>query len=103
AIKADGLRLIEGESEIAAPVRAAARAEELGVQDYVVLALKAHSLAPALDQIAPLLGPETAVVTMQNGVPWWYFYKAGGALEGTRIQAVDPGGTIWQRIGPQRV
>ena len=103
AIKANGLRLIEDGGESVAPVRAAARAEELGVQDYVVLALKAHSVGPALDQIAPLLGPETAVVTMQNGVPWWYFFKAGGALEGTRIQAVDPGGTIWSRLGPERV
>ena len=103
AIKAGGLRLIEDGKETVAPVKAAARAEELGVQDYVVLALKAHSLAPALDQIAPLLGKGTAVVTMQNGVPWWYFYKAGGALEGTRLDAVDPGGTIWERIGPERV
>jgi len=103
AIKADGLRLIEDGRESIAPVRAAARAEDIGVQDYVVLALKAHSLAPALDQIMPLLGPDTAVVTMQNGVPWWYFFKAGGALEGTRIQAVDPGGTIWRHVGPERV
>ncbi len=103
AIMANGIRLMEDSQESVTPVRATARAEDLRVQDYVVLALKAHSLGPALDQIAPLLGPETAVVTMQNGVPWWYFHKAGGALEGTRIQAVDPGGTIWQRIGPERV
>jgi len=103
AIKADGLRLIEGGKETVAQVRAASRAEELGVQDYVVLALKAHSLAPALGGIAPLLGEGTAVVTMQNGVPWWYFHKAGSALEGTRLNAVDPGGAIWERIGPERV
>ncbi|MBZ9850817.1 2-dehydropantoate 2-reductase [Mesorhizobium sp. CA14] len=103
AIKANGLRLIEDGKETVTQVRAASRAEELGVQDYVVLALKAHSLAPALGEIAPLLGEGTAVVTMQNGVPWWYFHKAGGALEGTRLDAVDPGGTIWQRIGPERV
>ncbi|TGS18008.1 2-dehydropantoate 2-reductase [Mesorhizobium sp. M2E.F.Ca.ET.209.01.1.1] len=103
AIKADGLRLIEGGNETVARVRAAARAEDLGAQDYVVLALKAHSLAPALDEISPLLGEGTAVVTMQNGVPWWYFHKAGGALEGTRLDAVDPGGAIWERIGPERV
>ncbi|RUZ81524.1 2-dehydropantoate 2-reductase [Mesorhizobium sp. M7A.F.Ca.US.006.01.1.1] len=103
AIKADGLRLIEDGQEISVPVRAAARADELGAQDYVVLALKAHSLTPALDQIAPLLGEHTAVVTMQNGVPWWYFHGVGGPLEGTRLNAVDPGGAIWQRIGPQRV
>jgi 2-dehydropantoate 2-reductase len=103
AIKANGLRLIEDGQEMSVPVRAAAKAEELGAQDYVVLALKAHSLTPALDQIAPLLGAHTSVVTMQNGVPWWYFHGVGGPLEGTRLNAVDPGGAIWQRIGPQRV
>ncbi|RUV51685.1 2-dehydropantoate 2-reductase [Mesorhizobium sp. M7A.F.Ca.MR.228.00.0.0] len=103
AIKADGLRLIEDGQEISVPVRAAAKADELGAQDYVVLALKAHSLSPALDQIAPLLGDHTSVVTMQNGVPWWYFHGVGGPLEGTRLNAVDPGGAIWQRIGPDRV
>ena len=103
AIRTGGLRLVEGDKETVASVKAAARAEELGVQDYVVLALKAHSLAPALGEIAPLLGKGTAVVTMQNGVPWWYFYKAGGALEGTRLNAVDPGGTIWETIRPERV
>ncbi|AZO40548.1 2-dehydropantoate 2-reductase [Mesorhizobium sp. M7D.F.Ca.US.005.01.1.1] len=103
AIKANGLRLIEDGKEMSVPVRAVAKAEELGAQDYVVLALKAHSLTPALDQIAPLLGQHTAVVTMQNGVPWWYFHGVGGPLEGTRLSAVDPGGAIWQRIGPQRV
>lgn len=103
AIRSGGLRLIEDGRETAVPVRAAAQADELGVQDYVVLALKAHSLGPALDQIAPLLGEETAVVTMQNGVPWWYFHKLGGPLEGTRLHAVDPGGRIWERLGPDRV
>ncbi|MER8377156.1 2-dehydropantoate 2-reductase [Mesorhizobium sp. M1406] len=102
-IKANGLRLIEDGEEISVPVRAAAKAGELGVQDYVVLALKAHSLTPALDQIAPLLGDHTSVVTMQNGVPWWYFHGVGGPLEGTRLNAVDPGGVIWRRIGPERV
>ncbi|RWI98681.1 2-dehydropantoate 2-reductase [Mesorhizobium sp.] len=103
AIEADGLRLIEDGKETIARVRAAATSEELGIQDYVVLALKAHSLAPALGEIAPLLGEGTAVVTMQNGVPWWYFYKAGGALEGKRLDAVDSGGRIWETIGPGRV
>lgn len=103
AIKANGLRLIEDGQEMSVPVRAASKAEEFGAQDYVVLALKAHSLTPALDQIAPLLGDHTSVVTMQNGVPWWYFHGVGGPLEGTMLSAVDPGGNIWTRIGPQRV
>ncbi|TIP26032.1 MAG: 2-dehydropantoate 2-reductase [Mesorhizobium sp.] len=103
AIRANGLRLIEDGHESVASVRAAAQAQQLGVQDYVVLALKAHSVAPALDQIAPLLGEGTAVVTMQNGVPWWYFHGIGGPLEGTRLHAVDSGGLIWDRLGPDRV
>jgi 2-dehydropantoate 2-reductase len=103
AIRKDGLRLIEDGQESVHAVTASADARELGAQDYVVLALKAHSLGGALDQIMPLLGPQTAVVTMQNGVPWWYFYRNGGALEGARVEAVDPGGTIWQRLGPERV
>ena len=103
AIEKDGLRLVEDGKETAVPVRAAERAADLGVQDYVVLALKAHSVGPALAQIAPLVGPDTAVVTMQNGVPWWYFYKLGGELDGTRLEAVDPGGVIWSGLGPERV
>jgi 2-dehydropantoate 2-reductase len=102
AIRSGGLRLIEDGKETAVPVRAAAQADELDIQDYVVLALKAHSLGPALDQIAPLLGDDTAVVIMQNGVPWWYFHKIGGVLEGSGIASVDPGGAIWERLGPER-
>jgi 2-dehydropantoate 2-reductase len=103
AIQRDGLKLIEGGVERSLRIRAASPSEELGPQDYVILALKAHSVTGALDQIVPLLGPDTAVVTAQNGVPWWYFHRHGGALEGTRIAAVDPGGAIWARIDPARV
>lgn len=102
AIRAGGLRLVENGAESVHQVRAAARAEELGPQDVVLLALKAQGVTGALDQIAPLLGPGTAVVTLQNGVPWWYFHGLGGAWEGRRIEAVDPGGRIWDRIGPER-
>lgn len=103
AVQSGGLRLIEAGQETSHPVRASANTQDLGIQDYVVLALKAHSVSGALDQIAPLLGEKTAVVTMQNGVPWWYFHKNGGALEGTRLQAVDPGDLIWTRLEPERV
>ncbi len=102
AIRAKGLTLSEGGRDTTVPVEAAADGAEFGEQDYVLLALKAHSVAPALDAIAPLLGPETAVVTLQNGLPWWYFYRHGGPLEGTRLAAVDPTGAIWERIGPER-
>jgi 2-dehydropantoate 2-reductase len=103
AMRSGGLRLIEGGEEKTIPVKAASKAEELGVQDYVVLALKAHSVGPALVQFAPLIGENTAVVTMQNGVPWWHFYKLKGPLQGTRVKAVDPDGKIWDAIGPERV
>ena len=86
AIRDKGLTLVDGGDTKTHPVKATARAEELGVQDYVVLALKAHSLAGTLDRIAPLIGDDTAVVTMQNGVPWWYFYKLAGPFKGTRLE-----------------
>jgi 2-dehydropantoate 2-reductase len=102
ALRSRGLRLIEGDSDATWPVRASDDAASLGVQDYVVLTMKAHSVPAALPAIAPLLGPETAVVTMQNGIPWWYFYRSGGPHEGTRIEAVDPGGVISAALGPER-
>ena len=102
ALRERGLRLIEGDSDATHPVRASDDAATLGVQDYVILTMKAHSVAPALPAIAPLLGPETAVVTMQNGIPWWYFYRSGGTHEGARIEAVDPGGVISATLGPER-
>jgi 2-dehydropantoate 2-reductase len=102
ALRERGLRLIEGDTDNTYPVRASDDAAALGVQDYVVLTMKAHSMPPALQAIAPLIGPDTAVVTMQNGIPWWYFYRSGGPHEGTRIEAVDPGGVISAAIGPER-
>ena len=102
AIRKNGLKLIEAGTETVHDVRATDRPSELGEQDYVIVALKAHSVTGSLDTIAPLLGPATAVVTAQNGVPWWFFYRSGGPLDGQRLEAVDPGGRIWERIGPER-
>ena len=101
-IRDHGLRVRSGEGELLAPVRATDDAASLGTQDYVFIALKAHSVAPALPEILPLTGPETAVVTLQNGIPWWYFHRSGGPHEGRRIGAVDPGGAIAAAIGPER-
>jgi len=104
AMQKDGLRLIEEDgSEFVTRPNVLADTREAGPQDYVVLAVKAHSIAPALDAITPLLGPDTAVVTAQNGVPWWYFYGVGGHHAGRRLETVDPGGRIWDAIGPGRV
>jgi 2-dehydropantoate 2-reductase len=104
AMQQHGLRLIEDDgSESVTHPRLVADSRDAGPQDYVVLAVKAHSVSPALDAITPLLGPDTAVVTAQNGVPWWYFYGLEGPHANRRVEAVDPGGRIWDAIGPQRV
>ena len=75
---------------------------EAGPQDFVVVCLKAHQAWHAADRMAPLLGPETAVATCQNGVPWWYFHRLDGRFEGIRLASVDPGGRQWAAIGPER-
>jgi 2-dehydropantoate 2-reductase len=104
AMQQDGLRLIEADgTEIVTRPNLVADTRDAGPQDYVVLAVKAHSIPPALDAITPLLGPETAVVTAQNGVPWWYFHGIEGPHAGRRLETVDPGGRIWDAIGPERV
>ena len=102
AMRENGLTLREGERETRVAVTATDDPAELGVQDYVILALKAHAVPGILDAIQPLLGPSTAVVTAQNGMPWWYFYEHDGPHAGRRIEAVDPGGRIWHAIGPER-
>ena len=103
AMRANGLKLrIDGEEKTVA-VNCTDDPAKAGPQDYVVVTLKAHSAAAVADQMAPLLGPDTAVVTAQNGVPWWYFYQYGGPHESTRLATVDPGDGQWQHIGPERV
>ncbi|MEQ8964499.1 MAG: 2-dehydropantoate 2-reductase [Azospirillaceae bacterium] len=103
AMREKGLTLIEGGEETTVAVNAAQDPAELGVQDYVIITLKAHSVPGVVDTMQPLLGPETTVVMGVNGVPWWYFHGLGGPNEGRRMEAVDPGGRIWDGIGPERV
>ncbi len=103
AMQANGLRLVEDTGEVTVPVRASEDPEELGPQDYVIVTLKAHSVPPVVRHMAPLIGENTTVVSGVNGVPWWYFYKSGGALEGTRLNSVDPGNAQWDGFGPERV
>ena len=102
AMKANGLTLKQdGETQVVRPtVTDDPRA--LGPQDYIILTLKAHGLAGVIDQMMPLIGKDTAILFAQNGIPWWYFHGVGGPLEGTRLESVDPGGVIWNRIGPER-
>lgn len=102
AMQSNGLKLrIGGEERVARP-RCTSDPAEAGEQDYVIITLKAHSVPGIVDAMQPLLGPDTAVVSAVNGVPWWYFYKLEGPWEDRRIESVDPGGKQWDRIGPER-
>ncbi|HYM09126.1 MAG TPA: 2-dehydropantoate 2-reductase [Bryobacterales bacterium] len=83
--------------------KVAAGLDEIGPSDVVFLGVKAHSLTDLAPRLQPLLGPETAVVSMQNGIPWWYFQYHGGELEGLRLERVDPGGVIASSIEARRV
>ena len=105
AMKENGLRLIEEETgtDTTVPVSASDNAADLGVQDYVIVTLKAHSVPPVVEKMQPLIGEGTTIVSGVNGVPWWYFHKIGGPLEGTRLATVDPGDAQWNGFGPDRV
>ena len=102
AMKANGLTLKQGgETQVVHPT-VTDDPKQLGPQDFIILTLKAHGLAGVIDQMMPLIGKDTAILFAQNGIPWWYFHGIGGPLEGTRLESVDPGGVIWDRIGPER-
>jgi 2-dehydropantoate 2-reductase len=102
AMRRHGIRLISASEDFTVHPQCTSDPAEAGPQGYVILTLKAHSLPPAMAQIEQLLGPETALVSAINGVPWWYFYKIGGELEGTRVRSVDLDGTLYERLHPRR-
>lgn len=106
AIRDNGLHLHEpGKSEpLVAKFAATDNAGDLGPQDLVIVTLKGHQLTSASEDIARLLKPDGRVVMIQNGIPWWYFHgdKTSG-LEGRQVEALDPDGLVWKRIGPERV
>ncbi|MFT3955164.1 MAG: 2-dehydropantoate 2-reductase [Piscinibacter sp.] len=105
AINARGFRLIleDGTEEHAPTARAVQHMAEAGPQDAVLLTLKAHQVKDVLPGLRELFGPQTMVVTMINGIPWWYFHKLGGDYEGRRLDSVDPGGLIDQHIEHERI
>ena len=100
AIARDGLRLESGGTTITTRPHITADTAALGPQDYVVITLKAHSLAPALPQLAPLIDPHTTIVAGINGLPWWYFHGLDGPFRDRRIDSVDPGGAVWAGLPP---
>ncbi len=102
AMRARGLVLKQGGETQTVHPRLAADTGELGPQDFIILAIKAHAVTGVIDALQPLIGPGTAILFAQNGLPWWYFYKHGGPHENQRLESVDPGGAIWSRLGPER-
>jgi 2-dehydropantoate 2-reductase len=94
ALQARGLQLQQGGELHTVPVNASKDAAALGLQDLVVIALKAHALASVAAQLGPLMGPDTVVLTAMNGVPWWFLQGFGGPVAGQSLQAIDPAGAI---------
>ena len=105
AIREGGMTLAlpDGSRHVARNVRATDRYDEAGVQDVVILATKAHQVADVAPQLHHLLGPDTTVVTMQNGIPFWYFHRTGCRLEGSPVRSVDQEGRLATQIPPERV
>jgi len=102
AMRENGVRIRIGDEERVAKLNCTDDPAAAGQQDYVIITLKAHSVPGVCDALQPLLGPETAVVTASNGIPWWYFHKLAGPYEDHRVKAVDPDGAQWEKIGPER-
>jgi 2-dehydropantoate 2-reductase len=103
ALQANGLTVHAPDGVISVRVRASADPAELGVQDAVLVSVKAPALPAAAAALAPLLGPETPVAFLLNGIPWWYFHQEGGPHDGARMASLDPGGVVWDTVGPERV
>ena len=102
AMQKNGLTLQSEGATRNVRLRCTADTAELGPQDYVILTLKAHSVPPAIDAVVKLLGPDTAIVTAQNGILWWYFYALPGPWENRHLETADAGARIWNAFGPER-
>jgi 2-dehydropantoate 2-reductase len=105
AIRQNGIKLImnDGSEHVARQVRATNDYASVGPVDVVVLAMKAHQVEAVAAELPKLLGPQTVIVTMQNGIPFWYFHGHGGALSGTSVRSVDPNGTLAALIPAERI
>jgi 2-dehydropantoate 2-reductase len=102
AMRDNGLKLLIGDEERVVKPRCTDTPADLGPQDFIIVCLKAHSITGVIEQMQPLLGPHTRIVTAVNGIPYWYFYKHGNRFEGTALESVDPGGRQWHELGAER-
>ena len=103
AMQDKGLRVISADGDFEVKPQAVGDLNEIGRADVVFLGVKAHGLTALAPQLHPLLGPDTMVVSTQNGIPWWYFQNYPGDLNGLHLECVDPGGVIAKSIEPERV
>ena len=105
AVRTHGIRLTlaDGTTHVARDLHATADYAQAGRQDLVILCVKAHQLEAVAEHVPQLFGAHTAVVTMQNGIPYWYFHRHGGELAGSIVRSVDPNGQISRRIPAERV
>jgi 2-dehydropantoate 2-reductase len=104
AIRSHGLKLVEADQELVATnLSATDNICELGPQDIVLLALKAHQIEAVVDDLSVLLGPKTVLVTLQNGIPWWYFQRLDSPYAGRVVKTVDPNGVLFNNIDPDRI
>jgi 2-dehydropantoate 2-reductase len=105
ALARDGMRVIgeDGKETVSQGARAVRSMREAGPHDVVLLTVKAHQVAPVAEDLAHLMHDSTTIVTMQNGIPWWYFHKHGGEFEGRPVAAADPDGTIGRHIDSDRI
>jgi len=104
AIRNNGLKYIEnGEELVITDITATADMEEITGQDMVLLGVKAHQIGPIADKLSGMLAPDGVIVTLQNGIPWWYFQKLAGEYQDSIVRTVDPDGAIAAAIDPDRI
>ncbi len=102
AMQANGVTLVSEGERVTVRPRCVASAGEAGTQDYVVVTLKAHGLPGAAEQIASMMGPDSALVTGINGIPYWYFYGLDSPYRDRVVESVDPGGRLWDVLPPRQ-
>ena len=103
AMQEHGVRVRSVEGDFQTQPRIVGSLDEAGQADVVFLGVKAHSLTQLAPHLKPVLGPDTTVVSTQNGIPWWYFQGFGGQWDGLRLERIDPGGVISAAIEARRI